>query len=99
MAQTSNTTDNTHTDNTSLLRALSNQMADAIEKVTPSLVHVNGRNGQGASGIVYAEDTILTADHVLDRETDITVETADSRTLPAQFVGRDRATDLAVLRV
>ena len=97
MAQT--TSNNTSTDNTSLLRTLSNQMADAVEKVTPSLVHVNGRDGQGASGIVYAEDIVLTADHVLERETDITIETADARTLPAQFVGRDRTTDLAVLRV
>jgi S1-C subfamily serine protease len=99
MAQTSSTSDNTHTDNTSLLRALSNQMADAVEQIAPALVLVNGRRGQGASGVVYAQNIVLTADHVLDRETDITVVTADSRTLPAQFVGRDRTTDLAVLRV
>lgn len=100
MAQTtSNNTNTSSTDNPSLLRALSNQMADAVDKIIPALVHVNGRDGQGASGIVYAEDIVLTADHVLERETDITIETADSRTLSAQFVGRDRTTDLAVLRV
>ncbi len=100
MAQTtSNNTNTSSTNNPSLLRTLSNQMADAVEKVTPALVHVNGRDGQGASGIVYAEDIVLTADHVLERENDITIETADARTLSAQFVGRDRTTDLAVLRV
>jgi S1-C subfamily serine protease len=36
---------------------------------------------------------------VLDRENDITVQTHDKRTLSAQFVGRDSASDLAILRV
>lgn len=103
MAQTTSnsTNSNSHssTDNPSLLRTLSDQMADAVDTVTPALVHVNGRSGQGASGVVYADDIILTADHVLERENDITIETADGRTLSAQFVGRDQATDLAVLRV
>ena len=99
MTQTNSTSNNTGTDNTSLLRTLSDQMADAVEKVTSALVLVNGRRGQGASGVVYAQDIVLTADHVLEREQDITVVTADNRTLPAQFVGRDRSSDLAVLRV
>ncbi len=85
--------------NTSLLRSLSNQMADAVERVTPSLVLVNGRQRQPASGIVYTSNLILTADHVLEREKDLTIQTYDRRMLPAQFVGRDLATDLAVLRV
>jgi S1-C subfamily serine protease len=84
---------------TALLSALSNQMADAVERVSTALVTVNGRPRQPASGIVYANDYVLTADHVLEREDDLTVGTHDGRTLPAQFVGRDPASDLAVLRV
>jgi S1-C subfamily serine protease len=84
---------------TALLSALSNQMADAVERVSTSLVLVNGRPRQPASGIVYANDHVLTADHVLEREEDLTVGTHDGRTLAAQFVGRDSASDLAVLRV
>jgi S1-C subfamily serine protease len=87
------------TDTTQLLRALSNQMADAVERISQALVLVNGRQRQPASGIIYAPDLVLTADHVLEREEDLTVQTHDGRTLPAQFVGRDLATDLAVLRV
>jgi S1-C subfamily serine protease len=87
------------TDTTSLLRALSNQMADAVERVTPSLVIVNGRQRQPASGLIYGLDLVLTADHVLEREEDLTIQTHDNRTLPAQFVGRDLGTDLALLRV
>ncbi len=87
------------TDTTSLLRTLSNQMADAVEHVNHALVLVNGRQRQPASGLVYGPDLILTADHVLEREDDLTIQTHDKRTLPAQFVGRDMSTDLALLRV
>src|SRR2546421_12639448 len=82
-----------------VLRLLSNQMADAVERVSPSLVLVNGRQRQPGSGVVYAPDLVLTADHVLEREDDLSIQTHDKRTLPAQFVGRDLGTDLAVLRV
>jgi len=87
------------TTDTHILRMLSNQMADAVERVSQALVLVNGRQRQPASGVVYAQDMILTADHVLEREEDLTIQTHDARTLPAQFVGRDPSTDLAVLRV
>ncbi|HEX3640975.1 MAG TPA: S1C family serine protease [Ktedonobacteraceae bacterium] len=82
-----------------LLRTLSSQMADAVERVSSALVLVNGRPWRPGSGIVYAQDLVLTADHVLEREEDLTIVTHDERTLPAQFAGRDLATDLAVLRV
>ena len=87
------------TTETNLLRTLSNQMADAVERVSPALVLVNGRQGRPGSGIIYAQDLVLTADHVLEREEDLSIVTHDGRTLPAQFAGRDLATDLAVLRV
>lgn len=87
------------TQQTDVLRTLSNQMADAVEKVSKALVLVHGRERQGASGIVYAQDLVLTAEHVLERSEGITIETSDNRTLPAQVVGRDRVSDLALLRV
>jgi S1-C subfamily serine protease len=84
---------------TDLLHSLSNQMADAVTQAAHGLVTVNGRPRQPASGIVYAPDHILTADHVLERDEDLTIETSDGRTLAAQLVGRDPTTDLAVLKV
>ena len=83
----------------SQLRSLSNQMADAVAQVSSSLVLVDGRERQPASGVIYTNDLVLTAAHVLDRENNITIQTHDKRTLPAQFVGRDAASDLAILRV
>src|SRR5437667_3280743 len=87
------------TDQSSVLAELSGQLADAVEKIGPALVQVNGRQRLPGSGIVYSQDLVLTADHVLEREEDITIETQDGRTLPAQFIGRDPSSDLAVLRV
>ncbi len=84
---------------TDALSTLSNQLADAVERVRRSLVQVNGRPRQPASGIVAGENLVLTADHVIEREDDLTVQTDDERTLPAQFAGRDPVSDLAVLRV
>ncbi len=84
---------------TNVLNDLSSQMADAVETVSSALVQVNGRARHPASGVVYADGLVLTADHVLEREEDITVQTHDGRTLQAQFVGRDPSSDLAVLRV
>ena len=82
-----------------LLAALSDGMADAVEKIGSSVVRVNGRRRRPASGVVYAADTVLTASHVLEREEDLTVGVGDGRTLPARFVGRDPSSDLAVLKV
>jgi S1-C subfamily serine protease len=82
-----------------ILSAISDQLASAVEKIGPSLVQVNGRERQPASGVAFAPGLVLTATHVLERTESITVETHDGRTLNAQLVGHDPSTDLAVLRV
>ncbi|MCU0493604.1 MAG: S1C family serine protease [Chloroflexaceae bacterium] len=87
------------TEQTNPLANFSNQMADAVERASLGLVMVNGRVRQSASGVVYGPDMVLTADHVLEREDDLSIQTHDGRTLPAQFAGRDPASDLALLRV
>jgi serine protease DegQ len=81
------------------LGALSDGLADAVERVGPAVVRVNGRRRRSASGVVYAPEMVLTASHALEREEDLTVGAAAGRTLSARFVGRDPSTDLAVLRV
>ena len=86
-------------ENSDLLSALSDGIADAVEQIGPKVVRVNGRRRRSGSGVVYAPNMVLTASHVLEREEDLTVGTHDGRTLPARLVGRDPSTDLAVLRV
>lgn len=81
------------------LAALSEGMADAVASAGRSVVRVHGRRRRPGSGVVYAPDLVLTAGHVLERDEDLSVETADGRTLAARLLGRDHSTDLAVLRV
>jgi serine protease DegQ len=86
-------------EHTDTLAALSEGMADAVENIAATVVKVNGRRRRSGSGVVFAQNKVLTASHVLEREEDLSVETADGRTLTARFAGRDHSTDLAVLDV
>jgi S1-C subfamily serine protease len=88
-----------HTPDLSVLALLSNQMADAVEQAGAAVVLVNGRERLPATGVVFDTDLVLTADHVLERDEDITIETASGTILAARLVGRDPTSDLAVLRV
>jgi S1-C subfamily serine protease len=51
-----------------------------------------------ATGIVWADGIIVTADHVIERDEDITVTAADGKSVGATIAGRDPGSDLAVLR-
>ena len=60
---------------------------------------VEGRDRLPATGIVWdAEGLILTAHHILERDENINVGFHDGETVAAELLGRDPATDLALLR-
>jgi S1-C subfamily serine protease len=48
---------------------------------------------------VYAADLILTADHVVERDEDISVTLANGTNVTASIAGRDPGNDLALLRL
>ena len=81
-----------------LLGTFSNQLADAVDRVAPSVVQVQGRR-RPASGLVYAGDVVLTTVRALGREDGLHVRPHDGRTLDAELAGWDPATSLAVLKV
>ncbi|MDX1436657.1 MAG: trypsin-like peptidase domain-containing protein [Anaerolineales bacterium] len=81
------------------LTTLSQSMADAVDKAAASTVMVDGRERFPASGIVYAADLILTANHVLERNENVTVFLPDGAELAASVAGRDPGNDLALLRL
>jgi S1-C subfamily serine protease len=82
-----------------LLVELSDALADAAEKAGKATVLVNARRRMPASGIAYAADRVLTADHIVEREEDIKVMLADGTEIPAKVAGRDAGSDLAVLKL
>src|ERR1043165_8802882 len=82
-----------------VLVELSDALADAAEKAGKATVLVNARRRLPASGIVYASDLILTADHIIEREEGIKVTLADGTEVSARLAGRDPGSDLAVLKL
>ncbi|MBD1892777.1 trypsin-like peptidase domain-containing protein [Coleofasciculus sp. FACHB-SPT9] len=93
----------------STLLALSNNLADTVERVGASVVAVNGRTSHGrrgwlrrnssSSGIHWRPGIIVTSDETIKREEEITVTLPDGRTVPVTILGRDASTDVAVLKL
>ena len=81
------------------LNNLSNELAGMVQALSSYVVSVRARRHYPSSGLRWSSDLVVTAAHTIQRDEDISVTGADGRTVDAQFVGRDRGTDLAVLRV
>lgn len=88
------------TDTTNPLAALSDALANAVEKAGCSIVTVAARRRLAATGVAWAADgVIVTADHVIERDDDITITLPDGTEAKATVAGRDPGSDLAVLRI
>ena len=83
----------------STLLALSQNLADAVEKAGRAVVAVNARHRIPSSGVHWRSGVIVTADHTVRRDEEITVTLPDTRKVAAKLVGRDSSTDLAVLKL
>lgn len=82
-----------------VLPEFSDAIADAVSAAADGLVRVEGRDRLPATGIVWdTEGLIVTAHHVVERDENINIGFQDGESLTAELVGRDPATDLAVLR-
>ena len=77
----------------------SNALTAAVEKASAGTVLVDARRRYPASGIAFAADLVLTADHVVTREDQLMIRTGAGRDFPASIAGRDPGTDLALLRI
>jgi S1-C subfamily serine protease len=78
--------------------ALSQQLAAAVERVSPAVVAVDARPRVRTSGVIWRAGVVVSTNHTVRRDEDITVTLHDGRELKATLAGRDPFTDLAVLR-
>jgi len=83
---------------TNPLTDFSQGISSAVEMGGAGTVLVDARKRYPASGIAYAADLVLTADHVVTRE-DIKLILPDGKSLPAAVAGRDPGSDLALLKL
>lgn len=77
----------------------SKALSDLVTSSAPSIVRVEARRRLPASGIVWSTDgLIVSANHVVESDEDISIGLHDGSRVSASVVGRDPATDLIVLR-
>lgn len=81
------------------LAALSNEIATAVELAGRNVVAVHARPRFSSSGVFWRPGVIVTAEHTVRREEEITVTLPDGATVPAALAGADPGTDLAVLKI
>jgi serine protease Do len=88
-------------------------ITQAVEKVGPTVVTVVGTvpgqetffgrlpdSSVSGSGVIISQDGyIITNNHVVENTTDISIVLADGKTLPANLIGRDAFSDMAVLQI
>ena len=80
------------------LTQLSDNLAEIVERVSANVVAVDARPRISSSGVLWSPGIVVTADHTVQRE-DIRVRLPGGAEAKATLAGRDRATDIAVLRV
>ena len=79
------------------LSDLSRDIAGILERAAAGIVRVDARRGRPATGIVWSDNLVLTADHVIEHDDAIQVS-AGGAVVKAAVAGRDPGTDLALLK-
>ncbi|MHB0876105.1 MAG: S1C family serine protease [Anaerolineae bacterium] len=97
-------------DDEEILDAYSHAVVGVVDKVGPAVVSIKVKvrdearrgavaQGSGSGFIIAPDGFVLTNNHVVQNAAEIEVGLTDGRSLAAQVVGTDPATDMALLRV
>jgi S1-C subfamily serine protease len=81
------------------LVSLSTELTEIVQKLKPCIVSVRARRHYPSSGFRWSPEIVVTADHTVQRDEDISVTLDDGETAVATLVGRDPGTDIAVLKL
>ena len=82
------------------LSEFSAQITAAVASVADSIVAIDARPRVATSGVIWRESGIIVStNHTIRRDENITVAIESGKTVEATLVGRDAGTDLAVLKI
>jgi S1-C subfamily serine protease len=81
------------------LAVLSNQLASTVQRAGQAVVAVHARPRFSSSGVFWRPGIVVTAEHAVRIEDEITVTLPGGSNVRATLAGSDPGTDVAVLRV
>jgi len=94
------------------LSALENQVTEAVERLSESVVSIDSVRvtrdfryglvpieGKGSGLIIDRKGYVITNNHVIDEATRVQIHLKDGRTFLGEVVGSDASTDIAVIKV
>ncbi|MCE0498530.1 MAG: trypsin-like peptidase domain-containing protein [Methylacidiphilales bacterium] len=88
-----------------LLDAYSQAVTSTVRQAGPAVVHIQARSAKRAGGgtgsgfLITPDGYVMTNSHVVHGTDEVWTQTPDGRESPAEIIGDDPDTDLAVLRI
>jgi len=73
--------------------------ADIVERVSPAVVSITNAKGLGSGFVIDSDGYIVTNNHVMSGLNEAEVRFSDGTKYKARLVGRDEATDIALLKI
>ncbi len=74
-------------------------IADVVEQTRAGVVRVSGESGSGSGFVIDSDGHILTNQHVIDQDGELTVVFDDGVRLTPEVIGSNAALDIALLKV